>query len=259
MPYYVKITNMNIKEFFQLNKSVAVAFSGGVDSSVLLFLAKQHAERVEAYYVQSAFQPQFEYEDALKISELLDVRMNVISVDVMADPIVVSNPVNRCYYCKMHIFEAICSAAESDGFSVVLDGTNASDNTDDRPGMKALAQLGVLSPLRECGIGKKEIRRIAKENGLPVADKPSYACLATRIPTGTAITAELLETTEKAESLLMNMDFCNFRIRYRDGKAKLELGKREKELFNRKKEEIYEILSPYYDGVYLDEKERTDE
>ena len=101
-----------------------------------------------------------------------------------------SNPPDRCYHCKRSLFTALLAAAKADGFPVVLDGSNASDDAGDRPGMRALRELEVRSPLRECGLTKSDVRRLAREAGLPVWDKPSYACLATRVPTGTAITRE---------------------------------------------------------------------
>ncbi len=250
---------MTIENFFQLHNNTAVAFSGGVDSAVLLFFAKAYARNVKAYYVRSQFQPAFEYEDALKVAEILDTDLEVIEVDVLSDSEIVKNPANRCYLCKKRIFGAIKNAAARDGFETVVDGTNASDDINDRPGFKALKELGVISPLRECGYTKKEIRIIAEENSLPVFDKPSYACLATRIPTGTRITSELLEKTEKAENLLMKEGFRNFRIRYSDGDARLELGKKEAEMFNKNKEKIISLLTAYYGSVYLDSRERTDE
>ncbi len=250
---------MTEKEFFKENKNVAVAFSGGVDSSVLLLLAKRYCENVKAYFVKSSFQPEFEYEDALAVTRLLDVETEVIRVDVLSDKDIVKNPDIRCYYCKKRIFEAICKAAEKDGFNTVLEGTNASDDISDRPGFAALKEMGILSPLREFGYTKKQIRTIARENRLPVADKPSYACLATRIPTGIVITKEILEKTEKAEGCLRNIGFKNFRLRYLDGAAKLELGEKEFELLYKNRERVTTILSPYYENVYIDLRERADE
>ena len=250
---------MTIDSFFKQHNNAAVAFSGGVDSAVLLFFAKRYAQNVKAYYVKSQFQPAFEYEDALKVAEILEIDLEVIEVDVLSNSEIVKNPENRCYYCKKMIFQAIINAAARDGIETVVDGTNATDDVNDRPGFKALKELGVISPLRDCGYTKKEIRTIAKDNKMPVFDKPSYACLATRIPTDTQITSELLEKTEKAENLLMNEGFRNFRIRYAEGDARLELGRKETELFNKNKEKVISLLTAYYGSVYLDSKERTDE
>lgn len=250
---------MEISEIFTPDSRVAVAFSGGVDSSVLLLLAKKYAGRVKAYFVRSAFQPDFEADDAVKVAEMLSVELETLTVDVLSDCEVTANPADRCYYCKKRIFSEILRAAQRDGFGTVAEGTNASDDISDRPGYKALQQLGIRSPLRDCGYTKAQIRQLARENSLPVADKPSYACLATRIPTGERITAELLKKTEAAETVLREAGFKNFRVRYLDNKAKLELGRGEFELLNEKRNEIFTRLSEYYDGVYLDLKERADE
>lgn len=250
---------MDIKEFFKLHSEAAIAFSGGVDSAVLLLLAEKYANRVKAYYVKTRFQPQFELDDAVKIAEQLCVDLEIINADILADGIVAENPQNRCYFCKKMIFGEIIRHTKADGFRAVLDGTNASDDIGDRPGFVALQELEVLSPLRLCGYTKEIIRSTAREYCLPVADKPSYACLATRIPTGVRITAELLEITEKAESALRGLGFKNFRIRYLGSAAKLELGGAEFEPFYRHREEIYRLLLPYYGNIYLDLKERENE
>lgn len=250
---------MDMKEFFEKHDRVAVAFSGGVDSSVLLALSKKYAKEFKAYYVKSAFQPQFELNDALEVAKLLNAETKIINADILSNDTVTANPENRCYHCKKTIFGEIIKHAEKDGFNTVIEGTNASDDLSDRPGYKALRELGVLSPLLECGYTKSDIRKAAAELNLPVADKPSYACLATRIPVGTKITAELLTKTEAAENALMKIGFKNFRVRYDNGAAKLELGRAERELFNKKKDEVYSALSPLYKTVDLNPKERPDE
>ena len=166
---------MELNEFFAAHPEVAVAFSGGVDSAYLLYAAKRAAKRVKAYYACSAFQPQFELEDAKRLAAELDVQMQIIPLDVLADAQVAENPKNRCYYCKKRIFGAITAQALRDGFSVLLDGTNASDDADDRPGMRALEELSVLSPLRLCGLTKAQIRALSKEAGLFTWDRPTPA------------------------------------------------------------------------------------
>ena len=165
---------------------------------------------------------------------------------------VCENPANRCYYCKRTIFSEITRAAREDGFDVLLDGTNASDDIADRPGTKALAELSVLSPLRECGLTKTEIRRLSKEAGLFTWDKPAYACLATRIPTGEKITAEMLAATEKAENFLFSLGFTDFRVRMQGEDAKLQLPEDQLPLLLAHREEILEKLKMYYKSVMLD-------
>ena len=144
---------MDLQQFFKENPRVAIAFSGGVDSSYLLYAALRYGARVRAYYVNSAFQPRFELEDARRLAEELGADWEVLEGDPLADPQVAENPPNRCYFCKRMIFGRIAEAARRDGFSLLLDGTNASDDEGDRPGMQALRELEVRSPLRECGLG----------------------------------------------------------------------------------------------------------
>ena len=192
------VDNMNLSEFFTENPQVAIAFSGGVDSAYLLYAALQCGAKVRAYYVRSVFQPQFELDDGIRLAKELGADLRILEADVLTPEAVASNPPDRCYHCKKIIFEAIGEAARADGFSVLLDGTNASDEEGDRPGMRALRELSVLSPLRLCGLTKDEIRRLSREAGLFTWDKPAYACLATRIPAGERITEEKLAATEAA-------------------------------------------------------------
>lgn len=243
---------MNIEEFFRMNPDVAIAFSGGVDSAYLLYAAIKYAKKVKAYYVKSCFQPQFEMDDALKLQKQLGADMKVISINVLEDETVKSNPVNRCYYCKIKIFEEIKKAAIEDGFKIVLDGTNASDSEGDRPGMKALRELEVKSPLRECGLTKDKIRLLSKEAGLFTWDKPAYACLATRIPANTVITEEIIKNTEICEAYMFDLGFTDFRVRYLNGSAKIQVPLDQMEMAINKREEILKGLKPYYKDVFLD-------
>ena len=138
--------------------SAAIALSGGVDSCFLAYAASRvEGGNFAAYYVQSAFQPEFELTDALRAAKEAELPFKIISVDILACEDVVRNPTDRCYHSKKHIFSAICRAAAADGYKTILDGTNASDAEDDRPGMRALREAGVLSPLRECGLTSGEI------------------------------------------------------------------------------------------------------
>lgn len=243
---------MELKEFFKENKKVAIAFSGGVDSSYLLYAAIKYKADVKAYYVKSAFQPQFEYDDAMKMIEHLGAEVQVIPVDVLDKEIVVSNPSNRCYYCKLNVFGHILEAAKADGYEVLLDGTNASDDAEERPGMKALQELKVLSPLRICGLTKDEIRKLSKKAGLFTWNKPAYACLATRIPAGIPIDEQMLINTEKAEGILFDMGFKDFRIRYFEGFARIQIIESQMPLLVKRRTEVLDALKPYYRGVMLD-------
>lgn len=243
---------MNLKDFFSTYPKVALAFSGGVDSAYLLSEAVDHAEEVRAYYVKTVFQPKFEWEDAQRLAGDLKADLKVISLDLTGEEKIVSNPPNRCYYCKRRIFSAIQKEATLDGFSVLLDGTNASDRVDDRPGMKVLDELHVLSPLRLCGLTKEEIRDRSREKGLFTWNKPAYACLATRIPSGQTIQEEDLKQTEMAEELFFQLGFSDFRVRNWAGKAKLELREEDLPRLLAHREEIIQKLGKYYQAVLLD-------
>ncbi len=243
---------MTIQDFFKACPEAAVAFSGGVDSAYLLYEAARYAGRVRAYYVKSEFQPQFELEDALRLTEELGVEMKVLEHRILSIPEVSSNPSNRCYYCKKAIFGKILSAAKEDGFRVVIDGTNASDDASDRPGMRALTELSVRSPLRECGLTKEEIRRHSKEAGLFTWDKPAYACLATRILTGEAITEDKLAAVESSENYLFSLGFTNFRVRSQGGHARLQIPESQTALLFAHRREILTKLKEYYKSVSLD-------
>lgn len=250
---------MTLQQFFQANPRAALAFSGGVDSACLLYAARQYAQRVRAYYVKSPFQPQFELDDARRLAEELRADLRVLELDVLSDPNLAANPPDRCYHCKRRIFSAIAAAAEEDGFSLLLDGTNASDDAGDRPGMRALAELSVRSPLRECGLTKQEIRRLSREAGLFTWDKPAYACLATRIPAGEAITPEKLQKTEAAEDYLFSLGFTGFRVRLFHGCARLQLPAGQLPRLLERREEIDHKLRRHYDGVLLDLEVRDEQ
>ncbi|MBR6771646.1 MAG: ATP-dependent sacrificial sulfur transferase LarE [Lachnospiraceae bacterium] len=249
---------MTLKEFFKAYPKVALAYSGGVDSSWLLYAAMKYGTRVRAYYVKSAFQPEFEWEDACRLAKELGADLKILELDILMYSEVTANPDNRCYYCKGRIFGEIQRAAAEDGFSLVIDGTNASDDAGDRPGMKALQEMAVRSPLRECGLEKEEIRKLSREAGLFTWNKPAYACLATRIPTGSQITAEKLRKTEKAEKLLFSMGFQDFRVRMLGETARLQVQESQLSLVMEHRQKLLEELKKYYSGVLLDLEVRSE-
>ena len=250
---------MELSQFFEAHPKAALAFSGGVDSAYLLYAAIKSGAKVRAYYVKTDFQPQFEYEDAQRLVRLLGAEMVTLTLDVLADNQIAANPNNRCYYCKKRIFSAIARAAREDGFSVLLDGTNASDQVSDRPGTQALRELSVLSPLRLCGLTKGEIRQLSKEAGLFTWDKPAYACLATRIPTGRTITPGDLQRTEICEEFLMGLGFSGFRIRLLGEMAKLEFPASQLPSLMALRETVLTELKKYYSGVVLDLEVRNEQ
>ena len=251
---------MTLQTFFQEHPKVAIAFSGGTDSAFLLYAARQYAKEVHAYYVRSAFQPQFEYNDAVELAKELDVPLTVIKADVLSVQTVTANPPDRCYHCKKIVFSKIVEAAAQDGFLILLDGTNASDDASDRPGMKALQELKVLSPLRECGLTKNQIRELSKEAGLFTWNKPSYACLATRVPAGIPITAQRLTKTEHAENFLRMISAPgdgNAQDSSKDS-ARLQIKKSQLPLLIEKREQIILELKKDYQSVLLDLETRNE-
>lgn len=243
---------MTPEQFFAEHPKVALAFSGGVDSAYLLYAAKQAGADVKAYYVKTPFQPAFEQEDALTLANQLHAQMVTICLDVLSDSRIAENPENRCYFCKHRIFSAILAQANADGYPLVMDGTNASDDANDRPGMVALQELGVRSPLREWGLTKAEIRELSRKAGLFTHDKPAYACLATRIPAGTPITAEKLAVTEKNEGFLRSLGLTDFRIRFVGTAAKIQVAEQQIPLLLSHREAILQALKRDYTAVLLD-------
>lgn len=247
---------MTLQEFFTEHPKAALGFSGGVDSSYLLWAAVNAGADIAPYYIQTAFQPAFELEDAKRLCEQIGVKLNVIQLDALADPRVAANPANRCYYCKVGLFGALRARAKADGYDLLLDGTNASDDAGDRPGMKALREMEVRSPLRECGLTKAMIRQESRKAGLFTWDKPAYACLATRVPTGRTITPELLRRVEGAETALFDLGFTDFRVRLYDDAARLQLPEGQLAKAAEQRQAIRQALAPWFDVVLLDTQTR---
>ena len=245
-----------LRRFFEEQPRAALAFSGGCDSAYLLYAAVACGADVRPYYVHSAFQPAFELEDARRLARELNRELRVLELDVLADERVRANPPERCYHCKRRIFGAILDAAARDGFDCVIDGTNASDDAGDRPGMRALREMRVRSPLRICGIGKAELRALSREAGLFTWNKPAYACLATRIPAGTPIEAAALARVERAERSLADLGFSDFRVRTAGDGCRLELTEAQFPLLLARRAEVLEALSGDYREISLNLKPR---
>ena len=249
---------MTLKDFFSEHNKVAIGFSGGVDSSYLLYEAIRCGAQVGVYYVSTVFQPAFEREDALRLAASLGVTPTILEPDILSCEEVAANPPDRCYHCKKQIFGAIAAKALEDGYTVLLDGTNASDDAGDRPGMRALRELSVLSPLRICGLTKAEIRRRSREAGLFTWDKPAYACLATRTPAGERLTARALYRTEHAEAALQVMGFDDFRIRHRGDDAVIEVTPAQMQQLFENRQEVTDLLRDRgYRNVLLNLEART--
>lgn len=246
-----------LRSWFAAHPRFVLAFSGGCDSAYLFYAAAACGADFAACYVKSAFQPAFELADAQRLAQGLGWEIDVIEMDVLADAQVRENPKDRCYFCKRRIFSAICARARALGHDLVIDGTNASDDASDRPGMRALRQLRVESPLRSCGITKAEVRALSKEAGLFTWNKPAYACLATRIPAGTPIDAGMLQRIERAEDALAKLGFSDFRARVAGGGVRLELTESDMAQLMARRAEVCAALERDFDGIALDLHPRT--
>lgn len=243
---------MTIETFFRQYPDTAVAVSGGVDSAWLLHEALRCGRQTAAFYVRTAFQPDFEEVDARDTAKRLGIPLTVLELDILSVPEVVANPADRCYYCKRALFACLLDAARAGGFPLVLDGSNASDDVSERPGMRALAELGVRSPLRECGLTKSLIRALAHEAGLPVWNKPSYACLATRIPTGVLVTPERLSRIAAGERHIAAAGFSDFRLRLQADGVLLQVTAEQMEQARRLLPALLKELAPLFPTVRLD-------
>lgn len=205
--------------------SAAVAFSGGVDSTYLLSVAREAlGESAIAFIGRSASYPKRELDDAVKLAASLGCEAVVVDTDELSNPEYRENPPHRCRVCKTELFSKFTKIASQRGLRQVLEGSNVDDLKDYRPGLEAVAALGVCSPLREVGLTKSEIRALSKQRGLPTWNKPAMACLASRIPYGEIIDAPRLQRIERAEDALRDMGYALCRVRDHGPVARIELG-----------------------------------
>jgi pyridinium-3,5-biscarboxylic acid mononucleotide sulfurtransferase len=219
--------------------SFAIAFSGGVDSSFLL--QRAHTVRkasIIAITIRTPYIPSREIDEAIKFTKTYGIKHKIL--DIAFSEKIRTNPIERCYLCKKILFTEILAFARENNYKYVIDGTNADDTGDFRPGMKALKEMGIRSPLLESDLTKKDIRELSKREGLDSWDKPAMACLLTRIPYGTEVKEEMLRMIEKAENMLFEKGYPGTRVRIHGDVARIECipGFMEKIIHNPDREHI---------------------
>jgi uncharacterized protein len=214
-----------LQKWFEDVGPVAVAYSGGVDSAFLLKVAHDVlGERCLAVIAYSASMPNQELEEALAIAKRIGARTDVIESRELDDPRYRQNGPERCLYCKGEVYDRIIAHAKEIGFTTIVDGTNDDDAADYRPGRQAALQRGVRSPLQELGITKQEVRALSRALDLPTWDKPAAPCLASRIPYGTPVSAELMNKIERAEAAVKSIGIRELRVRHHGDIARIEVG-----------------------------------
>lgn len=237
-----------LKSLLQSFSGAVVAFSGGVDSTFLAVIAHQVlGDRSLAVTAVSPTYPEHQLSEAKELAAQFGLRHQIIYTNEFEEPSFLENPANRCYYCKLALFQDLQRLAVEKGLAVVLDGANVDDLGDHRPGHQAARELGVRSPLQEVGLTKQEIRQLSKDLSLPTWNKPAYACLASRIPYGKPITSEALKRIDEAEKYLALLDLTEVRVRDHYPIARIEVSDLNK-VWERRVEiarKLHELGFPY--------------
>jgi len=233
----------SLKEILRSLESVVIAFSGGVDSTFLSKVAFDVlGDNALAVTARSETYPRAEFEEALGLAEEIGIKHEAIVSEELDIPEFSDNPVNRCYYCKKELLTKLKEIAEERGLKHVAEGSNFDDLDDYRPGMQAVAELGVRSPLKEAKLTKADIRELSKRFGLPTWNKPSFACLSSRFPYGNRITREKLTAVGEAEIFLRNLGIRQLRVRHHDRIARIEVAQEDMEILLQNREQIVEKL-----------------
>ncbi|MFR8035080.1 MAG: ATP-dependent sacrificial sulfur transferase LarE [Lachnospiraceae bacterium] len=252
-----KLQNLQTQLLTDTKNAVGVAFSGGVDSSLLLKIAcecaKKNGTKVTAFMMQTELLPIGDVDVARQVAEEAGAELFILSTDVLKEAGISNNPTDRCYLCKKTIFAKMKAEAEKRGISVLLEGTNADDLLAYRPGIRAIRELGIKSPLTEAAVTKSEVRAMAAAYGIAVADRPSSPCMATRFPYGAELTLEQLDRVKEGEEYLKGLGLYNVRLRIHGNVARIEVDGSAMDEMIKKRQEIVSCLKDLgYSYITLD-------